>query len=141
MLTVKQIFNLATEMGIAADPRGKNGVKKYLEKAKKSYEDMKPSEKTYFDQECLTNPYGDSRIHCGDANAKVKRVLVGVDIGPAEVILASQLNERGKKIDLVIGHHPIGKSLADLHNVMDMQVEIFVKAGMSVHVAEKIMEI
>lgn len=140
MLTVKQIFELAIKMGISADPRGEKGVKNYLSYAKKQFEEMKPEEKSYFDKEKLVNPYADSRIHAGGEDAPIKRVLAGIDIGPAEVLLASQLNERGKKIDLIIAHHPIGKSLADLHAVMDMAVDIYEALGVPVHVAEKMME-
>jgi hypothetical protein len=55
-------------------------------------------------------------------------------------LLASQLNERGKQIDLVISHHPVGKALACLHEVMDLIIDVYEKLGVPVHVAEKIME-
>ncbi|MBD3311381.1 MAG: NGG1p interacting factor NIF3 [Candidatus Magasanikbacteria bacterium] len=139
-MNVNEIFELGLNMGIKADPRGKKGIKEYLESIAKQYKDMKPKEKKYFDKEKLTNPYSDSRIHVYDKKTQVKRVMAGIDIGDGEVLLASQLGERDKKIDLVIAHHPIGSSLADLHTVMDMQVDVFVKAGVPVHVAEKIME-
>lgn len=140
MLTIRQIFDLAVKMGVAVDPRGARGVKKYLGRTKKTYEDMKPEDKEYFDLNSLSNPYSDSGLHVGDLNTRVKRVLAGIDIGSAEVILASQLNERGKTVDLIIGHHPLGRGLASLHSVMDIQVEIFNKQGVPVHTAEKIME-
>lgn len=142
MLTIKQIFELGLKMGIKADPRGQKGIKEYLERVKKDYEDMKPKERNYFDKEQLANPYNDSRIHAGKPETKVERVMAGIDIDEGEILLASQLSEkpRGKKIDLVISHHPVGKSLADLHSVMDMQIEVFVQAGVPVHMAEKIME-
>lgn len=140
MLTIKQIFNLGLQMAVKADPRGEMGVKKYLTHIKKEYEDMKPKDKTYFDIDQLTNPYADSRIHLGDANAKVRRVLTGIDIGVGEVLLASQLNERGKQIDLVIGHHPLGKGLAGLHSVMDIMLAVYEKFGLPVHTAEKLMD-
>jgi hypothetical protein len=66
--------------------------------------------------------------------------LAGIDIGSAEILLASQLNERNKPIDLVISHHPLGKGFADLQGVMDMTVEIYEQLGIPVHLAEKIME-
>ncbi|MFA4830720.1 MAG: NGG1p interacting factor NIF3 [Patescibacteria group bacterium] len=139
MLTINQIFDLAIKMAVKADPRGEKGIKEYLNAVGKEYEDAKPKDKRFFDSEKLTNPYADSRVHLDDGKTAVKRVLVGIDIDGAEIILASQLNERGKKIDLVMAHHPLGRGLADLHSVMDMQVEIFLKAGVPVHVAEKVM--
>ncbi|MFH1291946.1 MAG: NGG1p interacting factor NIF3 [bacterium] len=140
MLTVKQIFELGIQMGIKADPRGMNGVKEYLERIKKGYGDLKPKDKKYFDKERLVNPYSDSQIHLSDGKTTVKRVMAGIDIDEGEILLASQLNERDKKIDLVISHHPIGKGLADLHAVMDLVVEIYEQNGVPVHVAEKLME-
>lgn len=140
MLTIKQIFDLGLKHGMAADPRGQKGVKKYLADIKKEYEDLKPEDKQYFDKGLLSNPYSDSRIHVGEPNTKVKRILTGIDIGSAEILLASQLGERGKKIDLVLAHHPVGYSLASLHGVMDMTVDLYEKLGMPVHLAEKLMD-
>jgi len=140
MLTIGQIYALGIKLGTAADPRGPKAVKKYLERAKREYEEMKPDEKKYFEAEKLTNPYDDCRIHVGEPQTKVRRILTGIDMGSGEVLLASQLNERDKPIDLMLAHHPIGGSLAGLHGVMDMVVEIYENLGMPVHVAEKLME-
>ncbi len=140
MMTIQQIFETALKMAISADPRGENGVKQYLGRVKKEYEDLKPADKKYFDTERLFNPYADSRLHLGNPKKPVKRILAGIDIGSAEILLASQLNERGKKIDLVLAHHPIGKGLADLHSVMDMTVEVYENLGIPVHMAEQITE-
>lgn len=140
MLNVKDVFELGVKLGSSADPRGLSGVKKYLAKIKKEYDDSKPSDREYFDKNSLTNPYVDSGIHIDDGKTNVKRVLAGIDIGAGDILLASQLNERGKKIDLVIAHHPIGKTLADLPKVMDMFVDMYESYGVPVHLAEKIME-
>lgn len=146
MLTTKQIFNLGLQMAIKTDPRGLAGIKAYLAGVKKEHEDVRPKDKEYFDEDRLTNPYSDCRIHVDDPstssgqakNKGVKRVLTGIDIGDGEVLLASQLNERGKPIDLIIAHHPVGKALAGLHSVMDLFIAILEKAGVPVHVAEEI---
>ena len=139
-MKVKEIFELGLKMGVKADPRGAKGVEDYLTQVKKEYENAKPKDKKYFNKERLSNPYIDSQIHVDDGRTEVKRVMTGIDIGDGEIMLASQLGERGKKVDLIIAHHPVGYSLAHLHSVMDMQIEVFEKAGVPVHVAEKIME-
>lgn len=139
-MKVKQIFELGLKLGIAADPRGPKGVAAYLEDLKKDYDNAPAKEKPYLDMERLTNPYADSRVHVDDGKTEVKRVLTGIDIGDGEILLASQLGERLKNIDLVIAHHPIGRGLAGLHDVMDMTVHTYEKLGVPVHVAEKIME-
>jgi len=141
MLTLQQVFELGLKIGIAADPRGGDGVKRHLARIKGQFDDLKEDERQYFDKNRLANPYDDSRIHVGDLRAPVKRVLAGIDIGAGEILLASQLNERGKKIDAIIAHHPIGGSLAALADVMDMVVDVYEQIGVPVHAAEKIMEL
>jgi putative NIF3 family GTP cyclohydrolase 1 type 2 len=138
-MNISQISKRAIEKAILADPRGKAGVKKYLSQIKKEYDDLKESEKVYFDTEKLTNPYADSFVHIDDGR-QIKRILAGIDISGAEVLLASQLNERGKPIDLIISHHPNGKSLTNLHEVMEMSIGVYESYGLPIHVAEKIME-
>ncbi|MBU2542029.1 NGG1p interacting factor NIF3 [Patescibacteria group bacterium] len=139
-MKVQEIFDLALKMGIKADPRGEKGVREYLDRVKKEYEEMKPNDKKYFNKKSLENPYSDSHIHATSGKEEVKRVMAGIDIDASEILVASQLGERGKPVDLMIAHHPVGASLASLHVVMDMQVDMFVKAGVPVHIAEKIME-
>lgn len=140
-MTIQQIYDLALKMGLKADPRGESGVKKYLAKIKKQYEALPAGEKKYFDQTKLVDPYADSSIHLADKpSAEVRGIMVGVDIGVSELLLAEELRDRGEKIDLVLGHHPIGKPLAELHEVMDLQVDSFAKQGVPVHVAESLMQ-
>lgn len=138
-MTVQQIFDLGVKLGIANDPRGAAGVKNHLTRVKKQYTKISEKEKAYFDTDRLTNPYPDCTIHTDDGKP-VKRVLAGIDIGSADILLASQLNERGKKVDLVISHHPVGRALANLQDVMDMVVEVYERMGVPVHQAEKMFE-
>lgn len=139
-MLVKQIFDLGIKLGMAADPRGAKGIKKYLARVKKEYEALKPEDKKYFDADNLTNPFPDSGLHFDDKKTQVKRVLAGIDINGPEILLASQLGERSKKIDLVIAHHPEGKALGNLHAVMEMGVDMGIALGLPTHLAEKIME-
>lgn len=140
-MTIQQIYNLALQMGLKADPRGAKGVKAYLSKVKKHYESLAAEEKKYFDQSKLTDPYADSSIHLVDKpNLAVRGILVGIDIGVSELLLAEELRDRGEKIDLILGHHPIGRTLAELPEVMDLQVDVFSHYGVPVHVAESLMQ-
>lgn len=138
MLNVKQVFDLATKIGVEADPRGENGVTRYLERVNKQYENLSQKEKEFFDVEKLTNPYPDGFVHVDDGVTEVKRVMAGIDINEGEILLASQLNERGKKIDLVIAHHPEGKGLSNLHEVMEMYTDVYPLYGVPVHIAERL---
>lgn len=71
--------------------------------------------------------YPDSGLHTGEKDQIIERVLVGIDCGPEEVLYAKTMNN----IDLVIGHHPVGKSLINLPDVMSIYHEFFVKMGIS----------
>ncbi len=138
-MKVQEIFDKALQMGIDNDPRGRAEIEKKLAKAREAYEDKKDKEKQEFDQDELTNPFSDSRILCGDPGAEVKTILTGIDIEAAEVLVADRLADKGKKVDLIIAHHPEGKALAALHEVMHMQEDILHKYGVPINVAEGIM--
>jgi putative NIF3 family GTP cyclohydrolase 1 type 2 len=138
-MTLQEIYDLAVELGIKADLRGKEGVEKALKRAKKQYEDLSVKKKEFFDKESLKNPYADSRILFGDPKTKVTKVIVGVDITTGEVVLADRLNEKGDKIDLIISHHPEGQALIALDEVMDVQVDLMANLGIPVNVAESLL--
>ena len=137
-MTIKQIYNLAIKMGIEADLRGKVKVKKYLARQKKKYQKLEAEKKKEFDQERLTNPYSDSRILNQPKNPQkpIKKILVGIDIGVGELLLAKELG----KIDLIISHHPHGKALASLDDVMQLQAEVLAQYGVPINVAEGLLK-
>lgn len=138
-MNLKEIYDLAIKKGMEADPRGTEGVNKALKRYKEEFEDLPKSKKDEFDQEVLNNPYSDTRILFGDESSQVDSILAGIDIDVGEVLLADRLREKGEGIDLVIGHHPHGSSLAALHEVMDLQVDVLVENGVPVHIAERLM--
>jgi putative NIF3 family GTP cyclohydrolase 1 type 2 len=135
-MKIKEIFDLAIRMGIEADFRGRKGVMKVLEKKKKKYEKLSPKEKEVFDLEALKNPYLDSRIYNVAEDKEIKRILAGIHIEVEELLLAKELGN----IDLVIAHHPVGKGLANLHDVMELQCDILNYYGVPINVAENLMK-
>ncbi len=139
-MTLQQIYELAVELGKKADPRGVEGVKRYLSQIKKAFQELPEKKKKYFDQESTSNPYSDSRILYGDPKMKVDKVLAGIDAGAAEVLLLDRLNQKGKKLDLLISHHPSGHALASLFEVMDIQVDMFAQAGVPINVAHALFD-
>jgi len=138
-MTLQEIYDLAIQMGMDADPRGRKRVDEILKRRKKEFADLTPKKKKYFDNETLTNPYSDTRILFGSPKTQVKKILVGIDPDAAEVLLTDRLNQKGEKIDALIGHHPIGVSLAALHDVMDIQVDSYAKVGVPVNVMDALM--
>ncbi len=142
-MNIKQIFDLAIEMGRKADFRSAKDVDKYLKRIKGKYEKLSPKEKKLFDLEKLRNPYLDSRIHLDSGKKEIKRVMAGIDLGGAEILATKYLNDKNpeKEIDLLINHHPIGKSLADLSEVMQMQADILAQSGIPINIAENLLKV
>ena len=122
-------------MGIKADPRGAEGVKRFLARTKKDFEEMPVKKKEFFDKESLKNPYSDSRILFGNPNAQKKKLMAGIDADVADLLLLDRLNQKDEGIDLLVSHHPSGYALANLHEVMDMQIDIFEEAGIPANIA------
>ena len=67
------MYDTAVQMGIAADPRGREGVEQYLGLIKRRFERLPDYLKEVFDQEELTNPYVDTRIYVGEPDTEVVR--------------------------------------------------------------------
>lgn len=131
-MKIQEIFDLAIQMGIDSDFRGKDGVAKVLDRKKKKYESLSSKAKEEFDEEALINPYLDSRIYNIAEDKEIKKILVGIDIDTSELLLAKQLGN----IDLVIAHHPIGRGLANLADIMEMQADVYNHYGVPINVAE-----
>ncbi|MFA5886418.1 MAG: NGG1p interacting factor NIF3 [Patescibacteria group bacterium] len=133
-MTTKQIYDLAISLGITYDLRGAEKVGKYLARVKKNYEASPDKAKAEFDSERFTNPYSDSKILV-DSGRVVKKVLTGIDMEGAELLLAKQLG-----VDLVIAHHPAGSALADLSDVMHLQAQVLANYGVPINIAESVIK-
>lgn len=138
-MKIKEIYQLAIELGMENDPRSQESLQKLLDKEKKAYEEMKEKDKKDYDQDRLFNPYTDTRVLYGDPDREVARVLTGIDMETGEVLLADRLTAKGRKIDLIIAHHPEGRAMPSLYKVMKMQEDILAKFGVPINVAEGIM--
>lgn len=134
-MKLREIYELAIKMGMENDPRGLSMVEEELKVKKEQFQELKEQEKQEFDQEKLINPYSDTRILTGNEEMSVKRILAGIDIEVGEVLLA----ERLQNIDLILAHHPEGKALAALHDVMHLQEGLMELLGVPINVAESLM--
>jgi len=133
-MKTKEIFDLAIKMGIDSDFRGSLGVQKFIDKKKKKYDSLSESAKELYDIEAIQNPYLDSRIHNIGEDKEIKKVLAGIDVDTAELLLAKSLGD----IDLVIGHHPVGKGLSNLGDVMNLQADVYNYYGVPINIAESL---
>lgn len=135
-----EIYRKAIQIGIENDPRGKEQVLKELERRKKDFESLPDKKKHFFDKESLENPYNDSRILFGTGEEEIESILVGIDMEVGEVVLADSLRRNGKRVDLILAHHPEGGAYARLFTVMHMQSDILSRFGVPINVAESLMD-
>jgi len=138
-MKLQEIYALAIEAGMNADPRSRAAAEKDLQRAAKKLEKLDEKKKVSFDQVSLTNPYSDTRILYGSGDLEVGTVFAGIDIEIGELLLADRLRDKGKAIDLVLAHHPEGYALAGLDEVMHLQEGILAALGVPINVAESIM--
>jgi putative NIF3 family GTP cyclohydrolase 1 type 2 len=72
----------------------------------------------------------DSAVHVRGSN--IKKVLISVDVGTAELMLAKNLG-----CDAVIAHHPIGVARINFYKVFSRHVDYLVEHGVPRAVAKK----
>jgi len=137
-LKLQKLYELVIQEGIKADPRSQAEIKAVLDGEKKKYEKLDKNDKDFFDKDRFFNPFADSRVLYGAPTVDVKTVMVGIDMEVGEMVLVDRLREKGKNIDLVIGHHPDGHALANFYEVMSLQANIFSKQGVPIAIAENL---
>ena len=138
-MRLREIHEFFVQEGKKVDARSIEAIEKILKKRADYFKELKEDEKEDFDKESLWNPYSDSRILYGTGNEEVNSVMVGIDMEGEELLLAHELKKQGKKIDLVLAHHPEGKGLSSLYAVMALQEDVLHKYGVPINVAEALM--
>lgn len=138
-MKLKEMYEVAYKAGMAADPRGEEGVARALTRAKKAFEELPESERWEFDEESLVNPYADTRVLVGDPETEVTSILVGIDLEVGEVLLADRLRATGRSVDLLLAHHPEGRALARLEEVMGVQADVWSRFGVSIAYGDAVM--
>ncbi len=140
-MKLEKFYKKVVEVGIKNDPRGKAAIGGLLDEEKSRHKSLKPKEAPYYDQDRLFNPFADSRVLTGDLQTNVRRIIAGIDMETPEVLLAYLLNrDLDKRIDLIIAHHPEGRAQARLAEVMKVQADILASFGVSISVAEGLMD-
>ncbi|MCU0665993.1 MAG: NGG1p interacting factor NIF3 [Candidatus Omnitrophica bacterium] len=110
-MKLEVLFKEAINFGILNDPRPKEKVKSFP----------------------------DSAILYAKGSVNVKKILVGIDIESAEIILADAIRKKSG-LDLVLSHHPEGYALANLAEVMSVQVDLLRQKGIKDSVALKFLQ-
>ncbi len=131
-MNIQEIYKMSIELGSRNDFRSKKEIEEYLKEKNEEYKNLPKDKQKYFDQEKLTNPYSDSRIHFSGGAKKIKKVFVSIDVTPGSLMIAKELGA-----DLVFNHHPVGLALAGLDDVMHYQIAQMEKLGVPINIAEK----
>ena len=140
-MKLKEFYTAVIETGIENDLRGRDEIQKLLAEEQGKFDKLDDKEKEYFDRDRLFNPFSDTRILHGDAEVEVNKAVIGIDMEVGEVLLTYVLNkDLSPKIDLIIAHHPEGYALVRLFDVMKLQSDLLAACGITLSVAEKLME-
>ncbi len=137
-MKLQRLYELLIHYGIKQDPRQVK-ISEYFNNIKKEYRKLKGMEKKCFDQEAFKNPFSDTRILYGRPDSEVKKILLGIDIETAEILLADKIRER-EGLDLVISHHPEGIAYAGLSEVMRVHSFILNKLGLRKDIADDLVK-
>ncbi|MFH0968959.1 MAG: NGG1p interacting factor NIF3 [Patescibacteria group bacterium] len=142
-MNIQQIYKLAIEMGIKSDFRPKSQIKKQLKRIKEKYDKLSREEKEIFDKERMANPYSDTRIYYDNGIKNVKRIMAGIDVESAELMIARYLSNHNSKnpIDLALIHHPVGLALSNLTEVMHLQADVLAQSGIPINIAESLLKL
>ncbi len=140
-MKLNHIYQVVIETGIDNDLRGREEIDRLLAEEKKRFDKLDEKDREHYDPDRLFNPYSDTRILSGDPEVEVKKAIVGIDMEVGELLLTHLLNkDLERKIDLVIAHHPEGYAQARLYDVMKLQSDLLAACGITLSVAEKLME-
>jgi putative NIF3 family GTP cyclohydrolase 1 type 2 len=140
-MKLESLYRKAVAVGMSRDLRGPAEIRKILDDEDAKYRKLSTEEAAAYDQDRLFNPFADTRILAGAPETEVGRVIVGIDMETPEVLLTHVLNrDLGRKIDLIIAHHPEGQALARLHDVMKLQSDLLAACGVNISVAEQLLD-
>ncbi|MFH1790488.1 MAG: NGG1p interacting factor NIF3 [Candidatus Omnitrophota bacterium] len=138
-MKLRELYRDIVKYGLKKDPRTKREIDEDIKRVRKEYNGLKGIEKKLFDRERLEHPYSDTRILYGDHDADIRSILVGIDMEAPELLLADRLKETGTPVDLVMAHHPEGRALSNLSEVMHIHKGMLSKQGIKPEIAAEIM--
>ncbi len=141
-MNLRQLYETSIWLGMALDIRGAAALEQVLEARWREYEALPDWERPYFDQERLRNPFGDVRIAYSPRppqEVELNTVLLGIDIGIPELLLADRLRATGTPVDAVIAHHTTGTGVAASlrQDIMSVNIDYLVHEGVPRDEAER----
>ena len=133
-MKLSDLYQHSIRYGAALDVRGPQGLQRALEARRREYESLPTHEREAFDLERLSNPFGDVRLAYTPRPAseiEIGTILLGIDIGVAELLLAGHLRRKGVPGDAVVAHHTPNAGVAFnlAQDIMGVNVEMLVAQG------------
>ena len=111
-----------------------------LAQARKEFDELPERKRWEFDQERLVNPFADTRILLGDPGDRGRRASWWASTWrSARCCWPTGSREKGQPVDLLLAHHPEGRALARLEEVMGVQADIWRKFGVSIAYGDAVM--
>jgi hypothetical protein len=138
-MNLRELYETSIRLGIALDVRGEAALQALLEERRREYEALPERHKPYFDLERLRNPFGDVRIANGPDDVELHTIILGINIGVQELLLADRLRATGTRIDAVIAHHTsgIGVAASLRRDIMAVNIDYLITEGVPRDAAER----
>lgn len=130
-MTLRDLYETSIQLGMALDVRGEAALRRQMAQRRAEYAALPAWQQPFYDRERFRNPFGDVRIVNGPEDAELETVLLGINIGLDELLLADRLRSKGAKIDAVIAHHTndIGVAFSLVHDFMPVAIEFLAGEG------------
>ena len=139
-MTPAALIGTAVDLGMNKDPRGRKALEAKLQRRKEAFKKLSSAERAGYDAASLSNPFGDTRLVVEGPDEEIEAVLVGIDIGPEEVLLGDRLRQKLGKSLMVISHHAsaLGRAMASIWDTIDVQVYMMNRAGVALGEADRV---
>ena len=130
-MTLRDLYETSIQLGMALDVRGAAALRRQMAQRREEYAALPAWQQPYYDQERFRNPYGDVRIVNGPDDVELETILLGINIGIDELLLADRLRSKGTRIDAVIAHHTngIGVAISLVHDFMPVAIDFLAGEG------------
>ena len=141
-MNLQQLYETSIRLGMALDVRGEAALREQMAHARAEYDALPDWKQPYFNQERFRNPFGDVRIVNGPADVELRTILLGINIGVQELLLADRLRSQGTPIDAVIAHHTTGIGVAPslVDDFMPVAIDFLAAEGVPRAEAERIID-
>jgi hypothetical protein len=139
-MNLRDLYETSVRLGMALDVRGQPALRAQMRRARQEHESLPPWQRPLFDQERFRNPFGDVRIANGLGDVGLRTILLGINIGVPELLLADRLRSKGQSVDAEIAHHTHGVGVAQslVHDFMPVAVEFLAAEGVPPADAERV---